>query len=97
MVLLAGRGRSENRRIRRSRILRAPQLVCSHVQDIVFHLKGKLVGIAKGAPAPVGESLHPAFLIAIEDLVAGLAGDSELPAERICAGGDQRWWSLPRQ
>jgi len=32
-------------------------------------------------PAPVGQSLHPALLVTVEDLVAGLAGDSELPAK----------------
>ncbi|HXC96065.1 MAG TPA: hypothetical protein VNU92_10200 [Edaphobacter sp.] len=35
----------------------------------------------KGRRAPVGESWHSALLVAIEDLVAGFAGDSELPAE----------------
>ena len=52
-----------------------------HVQNVVLDLKGKLVGIAIGTAASVGESLHAAFLIAIEDLVAGLAGDPELPAQ----------------
>jgi hypothetical protein len=52
-----------------------------HVQNIVLHLKGKLVGIPKGTSAPVGQAFNPAFLVAIEDLVAGLARDSELPAQ----------------
>jgi len=52
-----------------------------HVQDVVLHLKGKLVGLPKGTSAPIGQSLYPAFLVAIEDLVAGFAGDSELPAQ----------------
>jgi hypothetical protein len=45
-----------------------------NVQDIVLHLEGKLMGIATRAPAPVGQSLNPAFLVAIEDLVACLTG-----------------------
>jgi len=52
-----------------------------HVQDKVLHLKGQLVGLPKGTSAPIGQSLYPAFLVAIEDLVAGFAGDSELPAQ----------------
>ena len=56
-------------------------MLALHVQNVVLHLKGKLVGIAKGTSAPIGQSLHPAFLVAIEDLVAGFAGDSELPAQ----------------
>jgi hypothetical protein len=52
-----------------------------HIQDKVLHLKGKLVGIATGTAAPVGQPLNSAFLVAVEDLVAGLAGDSELPAK----------------
>src|SRR5437879_9614878 len=46
-----------------------------HVEDVVLYLKGKLVGIAKGTSAPVGESLYSALLVAIEDLVAGFAGE----------------------
>jgi hypothetical protein len=34
-----------------------------------------------GTPAPVGEPLNPAFLIAIEDFAGGFAGDPELPAQ----------------
>src|SRR5215469_1699965 len=52
-----------------------------HVQDVVLHLEGELIGVAIGAPAPVGQPLHPTFLVAIKDLVAGLAGDPELPAQ----------------
>jgi hypothetical protein len=52
-----------------------------HVQDKVLHLERKLVGIAIGTAASVRQSLNSAFLVAIEDLVAGLAGDSELPTE----------------
>jgi hypothetical protein len=52
-----------------------------HVQNIAFHLEGKLVGVAIGTPASIGQSLHPTFLVAIEDLVASLAGDTKLPAK----------------
>jgi hypothetical protein len=52
-----------------------------HVQDKVLHLKGKLVGIAIGTAASVRQPLNAAFLITIENLVTGLAGNSELPAE----------------
>src|SRR5947207_7669183 len=51
------------------------------VQNVVLHLKGKLVGVAIGTSAPVGETVNAAFLVAIEDLVASLAGDPELPAQ----------------
>src|SRR6202451_4472141 len=59
-----------------------------HVQDEVLHLKRQLIGIAIGTTASVGQSFDPAILVAIKDLVAGLAGDAELP-------GKFRQW-LPR-
>src|SRR6202795_5405984 len=52
-----------------------------HVQNIVFHLEGKLVGVAIVTPASIGQSFHPTFLGAIEDFVAGLTGDTKLPAK----------------
>src|ERR1700730_18031521 len=52
-----------------------------HVQDVVLHVEGKLVGVAIGASAPVRQPFDPAFLVATEDLIAGLAGDAQLPAE----------------
>src|SRR5215472_4505555 len=51
------------------------------VQNVVLYLKRKLVGVAIRTSASVRESLNAAFLIAIEDLVAGLAGDPKLPAK----------------
>src|SRR5260221_12308732 len=54
-------------------------MLALHVQNVVLHLKAKVAGIAKGTSAPIGQSLHPAFLRAIEDLVAASAGDSALP------------------
>src|ERR1022692_2650284 len=53
-----------------------------HVQNIVFHLEGKLVGIAIGTPASIGQSLHPTFRGAIEDFGARLGGDTN-PPEKI--------------
>src|ERR1700693_6518645 len=52
-----------------------------HVQDVVLHLKGQLLGVAIGTATPIRQPLNSAFLIAVEDLVTGLAGDSELPAQ----------------
>jgi hypothetical protein len=52
-----------------------------YVQDEVFDLERKLVGIAIRSSASVREPLHTAFLITIEDLIAGLAGDAKLPAK----------------
>jgi hypothetical protein len=39
------------------------------------------MGISNGTPAPVGQPLHPAFLVAIEYLVTRFAGVPELPAQ----------------
>jgi hypothetical protein len=52
-------------------------------------------GIAEGASTSVGQPLHPTLLVAIEDLVAGLAGDAKLPAKIELAyprHGSQRYW-----
>ncbi len=51
------------------------------VQNVVFNLKRKLTAKTIGSTTPIREPLNPAFLVAIEDFVAGLAGDSKLPAE----------------
>src|SRR5215467_2892381 len=52
-----------------------------HVENVVLHLKRKLVGITKGTPASVGEPVNSAFLVAIENLVAGFARNPELPTQ----------------
>src|ERR1700740_271586 len=57
------------------------RVLALHVQDEVFHLEGKLIRVAVGSSAPVRQPLHPAFLVAVEDLVTGLARDPKLPAE----------------
>src|ERR1700730_13619523 len=50
--------------------------------DGCFDLLGQLVGITVGAPGTIREPLQSAFLIAVDDLVAGLARDSELSTQR---------------
>ncbi len=54
-----------------------------HLQDVVLHLERKLIGVAIGTAAPVGQPLHTALLITIKDLVAGLAGNPELAASSV--------------
>jgi hypothetical protein len=44
-------------------------------------LKRELVNIAIRTTAAIGETLHTALLVAVEDLVAGLAGNAELAAQ----------------
>ena len=51
------------------------------VQNVILYLKRKLIGVAIGTAASVGESLNTAFLITIEDLVAGLTGNPKLSAK----------------
>src|SRR5579862_5177403 len=46
-----------------------------------FDLFGQLVGIAVGAPGTIGEPLQSAFLVALEDLVAGFARNLKLAAQ----------------
>ena len=82
MVLLAGIGIPENLRGALANLARTPAGVLTFlIQDIVFHLEGKLVRVAIGTPASIGQSLHPAILVAIEDFVAGLTGDTKLTAQ----------------
>src|ERR1700676_5406584 len=52
-----------------------------YVQDEVFDLERKLVGVAIRTSSSVREPLHAAFLITIKNLIAGLAGDANLPAK----------------
>jgi hypothetical protein len=55
-----------------------------HVQDEIFHLEGKLVGVAIWAAAAVGQPLNATFLIAIKELVAGLNSSMiRAPTRRI--------------
>src|SRR5260370_1938711 len=71
-----------------------------NVQDKVLNLKGKLMGIPTRTPAPVRQPLNAAFLVTIQDFVAGLAGDPKLPARvppspRRLAGEPQTAVSRP--
>jgi len=50
-----------------------------HIQNVVFHLERKLVGVPIEAATSVGQALNTALLIAIEDLIARLARDAETP------------------
>jgi hypothetical protein len=52
-----------------------------YVHDEVLDLKRKLIGVAVGTPASVGQPLNATFLVAIENLVARLARDPKLPAK----------------
>src|SRR5215471_17315967 len=56
-----------------------------HIQNVVLDLKWKLVSVTIGTSASVGEPVNAAVLIAIDDLVAGLARNSKLPAQ-FCHG-----------
>jgi len=47
-----------------------------------FDLFGQLIGVAVGAPGTIREPLQSAFLITLEDLVAGFTGDLKLAAQR---------------
>ena len=62
--------------------MRAPQCGFSRFEpdDQALDLLGQLVGVAHRPARAVAQGLEPMLLVAIEDLVAGLAGDAELPA-----------------
>ena len=51
------------------------------LNDHLLNLKRQLVRLPVGPPTAIGQSLEPAILIALEDLVAGLARDIELAAQ----------------
>src|SRR5690349_10741392 len=50
--------------------------------DQLLDLEGQLVGLPVGPARAIGQSLEPAVSIALENLVAGLARDFELAAQR---------------
>jgi len=52
-----------------------------YVEEVVLHLKGKLMGVAIRSTTSIGEPFYAGILIAIEDLVTGFARNPELPAE----------------
>src|SRR5205807_9213895 len=51
------------------------------VDEVVRGLDGELADMAVGPSGAIRQALHPAILVAVEDLVAGLARDLELPAQ----------------
>jgi hypothetical protein len=56
-------------------------MLALHVENEILHLKRQLMRVAVWTTASIGKPLNAAFLVTIEDLVAGLAGDAELPAQ----------------
>src|ERR1700686_1101566 len=71
-----------------------------YVQDEVFDLERKSVGVAIRTSASVREPLHAAFLITIEDLVTSLTRNSKFPSKAPpppprCAGEPQTAVSHP--
>ena len=56
------------------------RLLALEPDDQVLDRLGQLVGVAHRPAGPIGQGLQPVPLVAVENLVAGLAGDAELPA-----------------
>ena len=56
------------------------QFVALEADDQLLHLTRQLVGIAHRPARAVGKRIEPLVLVAVEDLVAGLAGNAELAA-----------------
>ena len=57
------------------------RLVAFEGDDQAFDLGRELIGIAHRPPGSVGEGLKAVLLVAIEDIVSGLARDAELAAQ----------------
>jgi hypothetical protein len=56
-------------------------LFALEANDEALDLRRQLVGIAYWPPTAIAQRFEPTFLISIEDLVAGLARDAELPTD----------------
>ena len=56
------------------------RLLALQPDDQGLELLRELVGVADRPPGAVAQRLQPVLLVAVENLVAGLAGDAELPA-----------------
>jgi hypothetical protein len=56
-------------------------LVLLAAQDQRLNLRRKLVGMPVRAPRSIGQPVQADIVVARQDLVAGLAGDTELPAQ----------------
>ena len=60
---------------------RAPmRLVAFEIDDQPLDLIGQLVGVAHRPAPAIGARVEPVLPVAVEDLVAGLAGNAEIPA-----------------
>src|SRR5512133_1921489 len=82
MVLLAGTLISpSSRRTSSSRILRAPQFIGLQPDNQAFDRLRQLVGVAHRPSRAIAQGRQPVLLVAIENLVAGLAGYAEFPAD----------------
>jgi hypothetical protein len=57
------------------------RLLALEPHDQALDRRRQLVGVANRPPRAVGQGFEPMLLIAIENLVAGLAGNAELPAD----------------
>jgi hypothetical protein len=57
------------------------RLVTLEGDDQTIDLGRQLVGVADRPPRAIGQGLEPVLFIAVENLVAGFAGDAELAAE----------------
>src|SRR5207248_1737143 len=51
------------------------------LDDGLLDLKGELAGMPVGPSGAIRQAIQPTVLVTTEDLVAGLAGDPELPAQ----------------
>ena len=61
------------------------RLLALEPDDQALDLRRQLVGVAHRPPRAVAQCLQAVFLVAVEDLVAGLARDPELPASSVIA------------
>ncbi len=62
-------------------LARAPvRLVAPGLDDQPLDLVGQLVGVSDRSPRAIAKRFKTLLLVAVEDLVAGLAGNPELPA-----------------
>src|SRR6516165_3645852 len=51
------------------------------LHDELLDLERQLAGMAVRPTGAIRQAINPAILVAVEDLVAGLTGDIELPAQ----------------
>jgi len=62
-------------------LVRAPvRLVSLQSDNQALDRRRQLVGVAHRSARPIGQGLEPILLVAVENLVAGLAGYAELAA-----------------